>query len=222
MYWWWIFFQKESFRISFWLNDWFFNKSWIGAFEIFAWTDAAKSDWIQIRAWTIFHKIFLCAFSGIWIHKNSTLCLLHFGSTLISTYIRIRIWTISVSQFKFFPLICSQDSFSGFLEFGPGLVEVIFRLFKVVEVLVRFSSAVGKFTLTGRETIKFGGSFATCNRAEDIECAILIFCICFMDWGLGFGGCVVELISEVFLRKQVHQLSYVCWFYWHLSRWKGW
>ncbi len=58
--------------------------------------------------------------------------------------------------------------------------------------------------LTVGKAIEFWGSFAAGDRTENVEIAVLIFCIGFEDGCLGFIWGVAELISKVFLWKQVH------------------
>jgi hypothetical protein len=86
-----------------------------------------------------------------------------------------------------------------FLEFGSGLVKVIFCLFKVVKVLVWHFFMFYRLALTVGKAIEFWGCFAASHRAKNTEATIFIFCIIFEDSCLGLIGCVAELISKVFL-----------------------
>jgi hypothetical protein len=73
-----------------------------------------------------------------------------------------------------------------FLEFGSGLIEVIFCLFKVVQVLVWHFFMLYWLALTVGKAIEFWGSFAAGDGTEYVRIAVLIFWIGFEDGCLGF------------------------------------
>lgn len=92
---------------------------------------------------------------------------------------------IRISEFKFFPFVCLQTNLLRFLEFGSGLVKVIFCFFKVVKVFVWLFFMLYRLALTVGKAIEFWRCFAAGHRAENIETTVFIFYIIFEDRCLG-------------------------------------